>query len=64
MTTHTLCLNLGQKSIIVGIITGLVGKLLHFFFFGLGTCYVHEFCYQLFSESFLLAVGRCIYRDS
>lgn len=33
MTTHTLCLNPGQKSIIVGIITGLVGKLLHFFFF-------------------------------
>ena len=64
MIVHTLCLNPGQKSIIVGMITGLVGKLLQFFFFDLGTYNVHEFCCRLLSQSFLLAVGRCIYRDS
>lgn len=64
MTVYTLCLNLGQKSVIVGMITGLVGKLLHFFFFDLGTYYIHEFCCQLLSESFLLAMDRGIYKDS
>lgn len=33
MTVHTLCLNPGQKPIIVGMITALVRKLLRFFFF-------------------------------
>ena len=53
MIVHTLCLNPGQKSIIVGMITGLVGKLLQFFFLiwehtmymssAVGCCHNHFF---------------------